>query len=247
MFLTANALSIRYGIDDRIAKFFVDRDPPKDNLYWKDKQLYLRPKPGYIFLPLIVDLFYRSGISLEVLLSEAFVHTLEKIGHYAAEEEGGLIDKPAAVRSCRLAVAEQVKNRELLDEVTNYLNGRSSYISTLATAFPALHRGDLFLFSLCVLNINGDKHREMVIIWFALISTLLLMDDAEDVSEDKETGEENAFIQSGLSTEGFEKIKVLVAGNIERLSKINKSMAETLHKSFANAIDKPGFKEYLNN
>jgi hypothetical protein len=42
MFVSSNFLAIHYGVNDTIAKFFVDREPPINNLYWKDKLLYLR-------------------------------------------------------------------------------------------------------------------------------------------------------------------------------------------------------------
>jgi hypothetical protein len=194
-----------------------------------------------------VDLFYRSGINLELLLSDLFVESLEKIGHHAAAEECGLIDKSEAVRECRQVVAQFVKDSWPLDEVTNYLEGRSSFISALATPLPALHRGDLFLFSLCVLNISAEKLRQLVVIWFALISLLLMLDDAEDLNEDKESGDENAFIQSGLSPEGFARIQALVTGSLEQISRLNTVMATTLQRTFAGVPHKPGIKEYLNN
>jgi hypothetical protein len=246
MFLTANALAIKYGIDDRIAKFFVDRDPPAGNLYWKDKELYLRPKPGYIFLPLIVDLFNRSGLSLDWLLGETFIGTIEKIVHYAAKEECGLIDKSTATRSCREVVAGNAYDNPFLNEVTSYLGGEENFISKAATPFPALHRGDIFLFSLCVLELTGEKQRELVKTWFALISTLLLMDDAEDFLDDRATGDENAFIQSGSNREGFERIQALLTDNFDRISMLNAAMADALQRSFSSIADKPGIKEYLN-
>jgi hypothetical protein len=56
MFVSAGFLGIQYGVDDKIGKFFVDRDPPAENLYWKDKLMYLRVEPGWLFIPLIVEL-----------------------------------------------------------------------------------------------------------------------------------------------------------------------------------------------
>ena len=73
MFISTNQLIKKYGIDNKIAGFFVEREPPADNLYWHEKLLYLRPAPGYLFIPLIVDLLYKIGIKREDLLSENFV------------------------------------------------------------------------------------------------------------------------------------------------------------------------------
>lgn len=244
MFLTANALVQEFGIDEKIAKFFVDREPPKENLYWKDKLLYLRPQPGYIFLPLIVDLLYRSGIEIEELLSEKFISVLEQIGHFAAQEEFNLITKSEAVNACKKLV--EISDKKFLDEVVGYLHGADNDLSVAATPFKALHRGDLFLFSLCILNCGREKKMELANTWFALISTLLLLDDSEDYHSDLETGDENAFIESGSNQEGFNKIKSLLAKNLHHIAAINASMSNGLHQKFIALADKPGIKEYLN-
>jgi hypothetical protein len=245
MFLTAIALVQEFGVDKTIAKFFVDREPPKENLYWKDKLLYLRPQPGYIFLPLIVDLFYRSGIPLADLLSEEFITTLEHIGHYAAQEEFDLITKQEAMVSCKRLV-EVFKDEKFLNDLAEYLNGDQNEISALTTPFRALHRGDLFLFSLCVLKCDEEQKLNLAKTWFTLISTLLLLDDSEDYDSDLEKGDENAFIESGSNQEGFDKIKSLLAKNLHHITSINAAMANGLHQKFIALADKPGIKKYLN-
>ncbi len=245
MFLTADALVYEFGIDYKIAKFFVDREPPTDNLYWKDKLLYLRPQPGYIFLPLIVDLFYRLDISMEELLSERFISVLEQIGHYSAEEEVGLITQQDAVEYCT-GIVDDVADETFLKEVIHYLIGGKNQILALATPFKALHRGDVFLFSICVLNCDTAKKLLLVKAWFALISTLLLLDDADDYKDDLEKGEENAFIESGANQEGFDNIKALLQKNLLFIATINPAMSEGLHRKFIALADKPGIKEYLN-
>jgi hypothetical protein len=246
MFLSADALEIQYGIDGSIAKFFVDREPPADNLYWKDKLLYLRPQPGYIFIPLIIDLYFRSGIPKEQLLSEAFVQTIENICHYAAQQEFGVISKEEGIQQCEQLVADCTKDIFLLQSLHEYFTGKNGFIVELATPFSALHRGDLFLFALCVLPINTKKQRQLVQTWFALISTLLLLDDAEDYIDDKEKGEENAFIESGSSQEGFDRIRDMLSKNLDHISAINSSLANALHRKLVALADKPGIKEYLN-
>ena len=244
MFLTANALVHEFGIAESIAKFFVDREPPKDNLYWKDKELYLRPQPGYIFLPLIVDLYYKHGLSVEELLSEKFITILEKIGHHSAEEEFGLINNEQAIKYC----SELVKNNDehFLNKVIDHFNEAGNEISSLTTPFRSLHRGDLFLFSIVVLGCSEAKKLQLVETWFALITTLLLLDDSEDYNTDIENGDENAFIESGSNQEGFNRIKELLAKNLDHIKSINPAMANGLHRKFTTLADKPGIKEYLN-
>jgi hypothetical protein len=245
MFLTANALVIRYGIDEVIAKFYVDREPPKDNLYWKGKELYLRPQPGYIFLPLITDLFFRAGVSKQELLSENFVSLLEQIGDISARQEFDLITTEEAVKSCKKLV-QSFSKADLVSDLEDYFKGIQNYITQLTTPFKALHRGDLFLFSLVALEIDQHKLKELISIWFALISTLLLLDDAEDVDLDRTANEENAFIESGENKEGFNQIKALLLSNLDTLATINRTLADALHKKFIAMAEKPFIKQYLN-
>lgn len=244
MFLTADVLVIRYGIDEAIAKFYVDREPPKDNLYWKGKELYLRPQPGYIFLPLITDLFLKAGVSKAELLSNRFVEALEHIGHYSAEQEFNIINTNEAISKCEELVASF--DIGFINDLRNYFSGEQNYISALATPFKALHRGDLFLYSLAVLELDANKRTEMIRIWFSLISTLLLLDDAEDMESDKRANDENAFLESGADKMGFEKIKSLLSANLDHLATLNKPLADALHKKFIAVAEKPFIKEYLN-
>lgn len=245
MFLTATSLANQYGIDETIAKFYVDREPPKDNLYWKDKLLYLRPQPGYIFLPLITDLFFKSGVSKDELLSESFVSTLEQIGHLSAQHEFGTIGSQQVLQSCIAHVHAKDHDQDFLQQLISYFKGEDNFITASTTTFKALHRGDVFLFALCLLDVDERKKHELVKTWFALISTLLLMDDAEDVESDEKNNEENAFIESGGDKEGFEKIKQLLSNNLDHISTINKTMANALHRNFTAVAEKPFIKEYL--
>src|SRR3978361_84171 len=111
MFISSSFLEINYGIDPKIAQFFVDREPPADNLYWKEKLLYLRPAPGYLFIPLIVDLLFRLSIDREQLLSEQFVATMEQSGHFSALEETKQITEDEAIERSDELVKDNCSNK----------------------------------------------------------------------------------------------------------------------------------------
>ena len=241
MFISAEFLAINYGIDDKIAHFFVDREPPADNLYWKGKLLYLRPAPGYLFIPLIVDLLYRLGIDRQQLLSEEFVTTMEQIGHISALEETGQISAKEAFKKCAELVNDTCKNKDWLNNVINYLDDEKvNFFSYLSAPFKALHRGDVFLFSICALEFPEVLQEKIAEQWFALISTLLLLDDAEDIKADKETGDVNAFLESGLNVEGFHNIKELVSQNLKKIHLLNPAMTLQLNKQYKEYVEKPG-------
>src|SRR3954464_6567043 len=120
MFLSAKQLINNYGLDEQISKFFVDREPPKDNLYWHEKLLYLRPAPGYIFIPLIVDLYAKLGIDREQLLSEEFVSTMEQIGHISALEETTQITVEEAIEKGAALVQASCKDKEWFSDLVDF-------------------------------------------------------------------------------------------------------------------------------
>jgi hypothetical protein len=247
MFVSANFLSINYGIDDTIAKFFVDRQPPANNLYWHEKLMYLRMEPGWLFIPLIVDLLFKAGIDKKQLLSEEFVSLMERIGHISAEEELKHISKEEALKAYINLVENNYKNISFYNNIVDFMRGgQNNPFASISTPFKALHRGDAFLFSLCALEFEESLQQKLVQYWFALISTLLLLDDAEDMEVDKSSGDENAFLESGLSKEGIDKVKGMVKENLQLISGINRIMAIKLDQKFKALTQKSHLQPILN-
>lgn len=247
MFISKDFLGIQYGVNDKIAKFFADREPPIDNLYWHDKSLYLQPSPGYLFIPLIVELLYRVGISREQLLSSEFIDCMEQIGHITALEETKKITTKQAVERCIAFAKVNSKNEAWFNTVVEYYNETpGNLIGGMTTPYKALHRGDIFLFSLSVLEFSHYLFERIVELWFALISLLLLIDDADDITDDKKNNEENAFLEAGLDKDGIEQIKQFVREKLKILKSINKPMAVKIDMSFIAMIDKPHVNKLLN-
>lgn len=247
MFVSANYLGINYGVDDRIARFFVDREPPKDNLYWKDKLMYLRLEPGWLFIPLMVDILYKLGIEREQLLSEEFVTLMEKIGNISAQEELKMISSDEAVAKYVELVGNKCKNTSFYNNLVDFMKGgTSNTFINIPTPFKALHRGDAFLFSLCALNFDDTIQEKIVEHWFALISTLLLLDDAEDIEIDKSSGDENAFLETGFTTDGLDKLKEMVKKNLQMISALNRPMALKLDQKYKSLSTNPHLQQFLN-
>lgn len=247
MFISSGFLGIQYGIDDKIARFFADREPPQNNLYWKDKLMYLRPEPGWLFIPLIVDLLYKCGIDRDQLLSPRFVGLMEDIGHISAQEESRQITHEQALEFCNNLVKTNHTDDEYLHHLIDFVSGGTDNpFSGLTTPFKALHRGDYFLFSLCALQFEPALATKLVQYWFALISTLLLLDDADDLINDQKNGDPNAFIECGLQKEGIERIKQLVSSNLKFIAALNKSMAAKLDQGFVSLQKIPYINQLLN-
>lgn len=247
MFISSGFLAIQYGVDDKIAKFYADREPPKDNLYWKDKLLYLRPEPGWLFIPLIADLLYKCGVEREQLISDNYVDLMESIGHISALEEAGEYTHQQVLSACIELVKDKYESEVYYNNLLDFMQGgNDNPFSEQATPFKALHRGDYFLFSLCALRFKDELQLTLVKYWFALISTLLLLDDADDLSNDEKSGDPNAFLESGLDKEGISRIVNLVKSNLQQIAQLNKSMAAKLDQSFISLDKLPNIHQLLN-
>ncbi len=244
MFVSADFLSMHYGIKDDIAKFFADREPPKNNLYWKDKLMYLRPQPGYLLIPIIVDLMHRSGVAKEILLSDNFLKVMETILHYSAEEEFGVSDEEDAIKKSFQFVTGKSSDNNFLVDIRDYLSGGDNWLRKASAPYSALQRGDLFLFVIAALRLSNEQRDRILKLWFALISTLLLLDDMEDIVEDQKKGDHNAFIECGLNQQGFDNLKQLLSHNLAVLKQVNFSLANTLHNKFQKVKDLPIVSEF---
>jgi hypothetical protein len=246
MFLSAGYLAIQYGVDDEIAKFFVDREPPAGNLYWKDKLLYLRFETGYIFIPLIVDLLFKLGVDKKELLCDPFVGLMEDIGHVSALEEANQINKHEALNQCALLAQKAAVNTGYLKVVNEYfLESGDHPFRGFETGFKALHRGDVFLYSLAALHLSPNQYNTVVQYWFALISTLLLLDDAHDIKADELNNDHNAFLEVGLTKDGILQLQALVQRNLQLLQQVNRPLALKLDKQVIDLFQ-THFQQLLN-
>jgi hypothetical protein len=64
--------------------------------------------------------------------------------------------------------------------------------------------------------------------WYALHPTYLLMDDIHDYRKDRENNEENAVMELGEGSSGFDKAFEIIEKNIRDLERINPVLASTM-------------------
>lgn len=241
MFISTKHLVEQYGVDETIARYFVDRDPPVGNLYWHEKLLYLRPAPGYLFIPLIIDLLYKLGLNKEELLGEEFVTIMEGIGHISALEETDKISRLESIKQCEQLVKPTCKNIKWLAVVNDYYAGNADNLfKKRERSLKTLHRGDIFLFALCALEFDDSLFEKVAEQWFALITLLLLLDDADDFDGDKESGDENAYIESELTEEGKQRLAEIVSQGLKDIEPVNHKLSKALEVQFQ-LIDKMTF------
>ncbi|MCC6634125.1 MAG: hypothetical protein IT251_01330 [Chitinophagaceae bacterium] len=248
MFVSADFLAINYGVHDEIANFFTEREPPTNNLYWKDKLMYLRHEPGYLFIPIMVDTLNRLGIEKQILLGNKYIHLLEEVGHIAALEETNSITKQKAIELCINLTQAKAKNKYFYDALEKYMTGdNNSFINELLLPYKALHRGDIFLFSVAILDFDNEVAHKIIQYWFVIIGSFLLLDDASDIEADKQNNHENAFLECGLDAKGITEIKLFLGSLLTTIKTFNKPLARAIDNQFVKMAELPHIKQYLNN
>lgn len=234
MFLTKDDLKLSYGVDLNIGKAYVDREVPKDNLYWKGRTIYVPGASGYIFMPIYSDLLRRSGATNSFLLSESYFSFNESILHSAALLEHRQVDWVTHIEQCIAIVLPHVKRVSLFEELKQYLLAHKPIKtrgSRLGTDFPSLNRADSYLLSLACIPDTAFDEQKAIDAWYAMITYFLLMDDLADIREDISNNEENAIVDAGLNQSGIDKIESMMNEGIDKLNLINPVLANRIeHK-----------------
>ncbi len=229
MFLSADALNLAYGVDMAIAKTYVDRPVPPDNAYWKGRLLYVPPVPGFLFMPVFADLCLRCGIPREGILSEDCLSLAERILDSAARLENGTLDAHAHVRECQDAASVYPSGKEAWAALQGHLclEGEQSP-DPLRTSYPSLQRADTYLLSLCPIPMDAPTFLRAARAWRSLMSFLLVQDDLADIREDIERGQENAFLEAGLTAEAAAGVMSTVDEGLAHLRELNPVLAQRL-------------------
>ncbi len=203
MFVSDSDLKLTYGVDLEIGKTLVDRKVPVDNLYWKERHLYIPPMIGYLFIPVYMDLQYRLGIPKNVLLAEEHLGFVEAILHSAAKEEFSLITPEEHIQECLQLSKTVSKNGSFLQQLSFYFAGQKEKLQEWpGNHLKALNRGDAYLFTLSYFDAPIDVLQNMVSTWRAFIDYYLVLDDLEDLDADYAKGEDNSLLESGIDLAG---------------------------------------------
>jgi hypothetical protein len=234
MFLSKDDLKLAYGVDMLIGETYVNRPVPQDNLYWKNRKIYVPSAPGYTFMPIFSDLLYRCGADRQQLIGEDFLQVSESILHSAALLEHKQLDWETHVAEVVALVTPGVVDRTLFEELKAYA-GKSHPLKTgnqrLGTSFPSLNRADSYLFSLVIINNPSFDVNKATRAWYALMTYFLILDDLADIREDLLNGEENVLIDAGLDESGAEKVMGMIDESIATMNLVNPVMANRIeHK-----------------
>jgi hypothetical protein len=227
MFISASQLNREMGVDMTLARYFVDRPVPQNNSFWKDKLLYIGFGNGYVSIPVYYDLLFRTGLPLDQLLSAEHVLFMERLMHYAIQQERGGITIKEELESIRDLLKGRIKNRSRYDELNSYLDQPVLRpLGVFGLEWPALNRADVFLYVLCDLPLTERQWDQATRYWYALHPTYLILDDLRDYEKDRETGEDNVVLEWGKA--GFQRALDMIRNNCGILKEVNPLLAEFL-------------------
>jgi hypothetical protein len=226
MFISVKQFGRDMGVDERIARFFVDRRPPENNSFWKGKYIYIAYGNGYNSIPVYYDILYRIGVPLDALLAEEHVLLMEQLMHFAILQEKNEISYEEELKHIRALLLGRVHHPMYYAALNQYMD--QPVLTTLGpfgTPFPSLNRADVFLYVLCDLPLEEKQWELATRYWYALHPSYLIMDDIRDYARDKENGDENVVMDLGGGTTGFEKTMELYKKNMNTLKEINPVLA----------------------
>jgi len=238
MFVSVKYLHDDMGVDEKIARFFVDRKVPQDNIFWKKKLLYIGRGNGFISIPVYYDLLFRVGVPREALLSEVHIQFMERVMHFAMMVEHKEITFEEHLSEIQKILRRRIRNKKFYEALLEYLQQPvlkpKGY---LGMPIPSLNRADVFLFILCDLPMHDEQIEMAVKLWYALHTSYLLMDDMCDYQADKDDNEENSVIELGDGEEGFDKAFELLKENANTIHGINPVLSAFFEESMARLYD----------
>jgi hypothetical protein len=218
------------GVDETIARFFVDRKVPANNSFWQKRLLYIGRANGFISIPVYYDILYRIGIPKEILLNEGHIYLMEQIMHYAILHEKQEISFFQQLEKINEMLAGRIKFQAFFEELINYLTQPElKPFGRLGLSLKSLNRADVFLFVLCDLPLTEKSLHDAIRYWYALHPSYLIFDDIYDYEKDKTDADENAVIELGGGKAGFEKAIEILQRNAEILREISPALCDSIY------------------
>jgi hypothetical protein len=248
MVVTSKILQDRLGISKKVADYFANERPvPSDNLFWKNKRIYLSIGFGYLTIPLAFDLMWKRGIPLDDLLEEQHVTRMEQGFDRLKRFEAKMITLPQFLQECSALLNGAIKQHALAEDLWRVFSGKPALTFTFESRNPSLARSDFFLFTLVDLPLNNEWVADFLPYWYALARPILLLDDFKDYPEDLEQGEENAILDLGGNQQAVEAAYALGRNDLSLLSTVNPLLATYLENFLSETQDYQHIKQLMLN
>jgi hypothetical protein len=238
MYISVSHLNHNLGVDESLARHFVDRRVPENNIFWEGRLLYIGRGNGYVSIPVYYDLLLRIGLSRELMLAERHLEFMERVMHFAILVEYNQMSFADQLEAIKHLLIGRVQQEAFLAELLSYLEQPVlKPMGRLGKAVPALNRADVFLFILCDLPMSNAQLELAIRYWYGLHTSYLLMDDIYDYKMDKQEKEESSIIELGDNKAGFDKALEMIQENSTLLREINPVLSSHFEKRIANLHD----------
>jgi hypothetical protein len=237
MVVTSRKLQDNLGVNNKIADYFAnERAVPPNNLFWKDKRIYLSAGFGFLTIPLTFDLIHKLGVPLEILLADEHVSLMEEGFNQLKCYENETISFNDFLQQCKVLLAPSIKQKKLASDLFTTLSGGTPQYFQLETKHKALARSDSFLFTLVDLDLSDEWVTNFLPYWYALARPILLLDDFKDLTEDRRTKDENTIIELGNNKQAIEAAFELGRQDLEKLKTINPQLAKYMQYDLEDAL-----------
>jgi hypothetical protein len=240
MVVTSRMLQDRMGIDSEIADYFANERPvPQNNLFWKNKRIYVSGGFGYLSIPLVSDLIYKLGVSKEAILNDSHVSLLEQGFDMSSRYESNQITFEQFILNSKKLLQEKVKQVNFASDLFNFLQGKPTTFFMFETPIKALTRSDGYLFTIIDLEVTDEWVKQFLPYWYSVIRPVLLLDDFKDLVQDRVEKEENAIIQLGNDKNAILSAYEFGMKDISVLSSVNVKLANYMKEMLKGALSFP--------
>jgi hypothetical protein len=223
-------LETNLGIDRNVIESLCNREVPANNEYWKGRTSFLSQSPGYLFIPILLDLFLKSDLD-PCVLSESHLLLIEDILNSAARQEAQKITYVQHHEECKTILHRfGISDQEIL-KIEQGLVKRPFRL--FPSKFKSLQRANTYLYSGALFPNDYDL---IFHVWECVMPLFLFMDDLTDLSEDIVIQSENCLLDSDDVENSFFILHPLMAESIKPLEKINDCLYEELNQMRQEAI-----------
>jgi hypothetical protein len=246
MVITSRMLQDRMGVDSEIADYFAnERAVPQNNLFWKNKRIYISRGFAYLTIPLVADLLYRLGVSKKSILNDEHVGLLEQGFDLSSRYEEKQITFEQFVLSSKKILIGKVKQVNFASDLFRFLQGESTKFFTFETPIKALSRSDGYLFTIIDLEVSDEWVKEFLPYWYSMIRPVLLFDDFKDLAGDRKDGDENSIIELGNDKQAILSAYEFGMKDISLLSSVNEKLAAYLKEMLQEVLSFPHIRKEL--
>jgi hypothetical protein len=248
MVVTSRMLSSELGIDAEIADYFANkRKVPDNNLFWKNKRIYLSAGFGFLTIPFAFDIMFKAGISKQLLLDDDHITLMEngfdRLKRYESEE----LSLEEFINECKLLLKEKIKQQKLATDLFNVVLGNSGLNFNFETKNKALARSDSFLFTLVDLELTDKWVADFLPYWYSIARPILLLDDFKDLETDRLKNEqENTIIELGNNAEAIKAAYEIGISDADRLAMLNPKLSKFIHSLLKESLKNNYIQKQIN-